>query len=434
MIARTTSTPGFPRLAVLVVVLAAWIALSTIGRAEEPAAPQSGGAEAITPMASQTQLATAAPDTNAAPVAAAGEDSLGDDRGSDQRLHLGGYGEIHANMVEGPGNDKVDLHRIVLSGQYDFTRWLTFVTEVEVEHAFVAPDGDGEVSIEQAFVEYEACEWLRVRAGRILVPLGIVNRRHEPTSFNGVERPAFARYIIPSTWFAEGIGIRGWVTPSVTYEAYAMTSLNGSEFNAIDGIREGRIEGTSSLNQPAFSGRVDYFPFAVAASPGQQVLRFGASSFLGGLNNGNEGINPGIDGDISIFSTDFEYRVSCVELRGEFAFENIAGAQQIGNGTASESLGWYLEAAVHVLPPDWRCGRLQKADALIFVRYDDVNTQYRMPAGVPRDNAGVRNEWSAGVGFLPVPNFVIKADFQIPHDATGSHLPQLFNVGIGWQF
>ena len=93
-----------------------------------------------------------------------------------------------------------------------------------------------------------------------------------------------------------------------------------------------------------------------------------------------------------------------------------------------------MEAAVHVLPRHWRCGRWQKADALIFVRYDSFNTQFRMPAGVAKDNAGDRNAWTVGMGFFPVPNFVVKADYQIPRDATGDRLPQRFNVGIGWQF
>lgn len=429
MAERTTNHPYCLRLAALVIALAAWAGPGAMGRAEEAAPPASGGEPDV-------KAPTVAPtsDANAGSSVRSGADPLSDSQDRRERLSLGGYGEIHANTVEGPGNDQVDLHRIVLGAQYDFTSWLTFVTELELEHAFVGEEGGGELLFEQAFIEYEACEWLRVRAGRMLVPLGLINQKHEPTSFNGVERPSFARYIIPTTWFAEGIGIRGWLSPAVTYQAYVMTSLDGSEFNALDGIREGRLEERSSLNQPAFSGRLDYFPFALAPAPGKQVLRFGASTFLGGLDNGNAGRNPGVDSNISIYSTDFEYRVSCFDFRGEFAFEDINGAEQIGNGTASEILGWYLEAAMHVLPANCRCGRLEKADALIFVRYDDFNTQYRMPAGVARNDAGDRNEWTVGFGFLPVPNFVVKVDYQIPDDATGNDLPNRFNVGVGWQF
>jgi hypothetical protein len=363
-----------------------------------------------------------------------GTDPLGGSRFRYQRLSFNGYGEIHANVVEGPGRDEIDLHRLVIGTQYDFTSWLYFVSELEVEHALVGEEGGGLLLFEQAFIEYQVNDYLRVRAGRMLVPVGIVNQKHEPPSFNGVERPSFNRYIVPSTWFAEGFGVRGFLGPVFMYQAYWMTGLDGSGFSALNGIRGGRIEERSSLNQPAFSGRLDCFPFAVAASPGQQALRFGVSTFLGGLNNGNAGRNPGVNGSVSLISADFEYRIGRWDFRGEFAHEEVPAAQELGNGIAEGILGGYLESALHVLPDQWRCGRLATADALIFVRYDDFNTQYRMPAGVPKNNAGDRDEWTVGAGFFPVPNFVVKVDYQIPHDATGKDLPERFNVGLGWQY
>ncbi len=351
-----------------------------------------------------------------------------------QRLSWGGYGEIHANWVEGPGRDEVDLHRIIFSPQYDFTSWLRFFAELEIEHALMTKTSGGEILIEQAFVEYEVREWLRLRAGRILVPLGIVNQRHEPPAFNGVERPSFNRVIIPSTWFAEGIGARGILCPALTFELYLMTGLDGSRFNAMNGIRGGRIGERSSMQQPAVTGRLDWFPFAVKPAPGQQFLRFGTSAFYGGVNNGNAGVNPGRQGDVGVISADFEYRLWRADFRGEFAFEDIADAANLGAGTAQEIVGWYLETALHVLPDCWKCGRLQQADAVVFVRFDDLNTQYRMPPGVARNDAGVRHEWTFGLGYLPVPNLVVKADYQISDDATAAELPDRFNLGVGWQY
>ena len=68
------------------------------------------------------------------------------------RFSLGGYGEMHANFTEGKDGDLFDLHRMVMFVGYEFTEWLTFTSELEVEHAFVA-HGDGEISFEQAYVE-----------------------------------------------------------------------------------------------------------------------------------------------------------------------------------------------------------------------------------------------------------------------------------------
>ena len=106
------------------------------------------------------------------------------------KLKLGGYGEMHANFNQGSESDQVDLHRLVLYLGYDFSDWIKFHSETEIEHAYVS-DGDGEISIEQAYVDFLLNGGLNVRAGRILTPLGIINKTHEPPTFNGVERPAF---------------------------------------------------------------------------------------------------------------------------------------------------------------------------------------------------------------------------------------------------
>ena len=45
-----------------------------------------------------------------------------------------------------------------------------------------------ELYVEQAFVQHNINEFLNFRAGLLLIPMGIVNEYHEPTTFNGVER------------------------------------------------------------------------------------------------------------------------------------------------------------------------------------------------------------------------------------------------------
>jgi len=111
------------------------------------------------------------------------------------KLHFGGYGEMHANFIQGSESDQADLHRLVLYLGYDFTDWIRFNSETEVEHAYIT-DGDGEISLEQAYVDFLLTGKFNVRVGRILTPIGIINKKHEPPTFNGVERPAFATNII----------------------------------------------------------------------------------------------------------------------------------------------------------------------------------------------------------------------------------------------
>lgn len=350
------------------------------------------------------------------------------------RFTLGGYGEMHMNFGEGSVSDQFDIHRLVLYVGHRFSDWISFHSETEIEHAFVSREGGGELSIEQAYVDFLLSDFVNVRFGRVLMPVGIINRKHEPPTFHGVERPTFDRVIVPTTWSSDGIGLFGRLGPSLKYELYGVGGLDGSGFNATSGIRDGRIKERTSLHAPAVTGRLDYFPFAARPAARGQALRLGASAYYGGLDNGNEGKNPGIGGDILILSGDFEATVSAFDLRGVVAHEKIDGALDVGNGTAEEILGWYLEGAWRFWPAAWKTGKLPRSDAAMFVRYEDVNTQYRMPAGVPKNPAGDRSEWTFGLSVHLTPSLVAKADYQVRDDASGKDLDDLVNFGLGWQF
>ena len=350
-----------------------------------------------------------------------------DDDGSDGFL-LGGYGELHANFTVGSDSDKIDWHRIVFFVGYDFNEWIKFSSEFEIEHAFVSSETEGELVIEQAFVDFLLDDRFNFRVGRVLTPLGIINQKHEPPTFNGVERPSFSKYLIPSTWPSDGIGVFGGLGQAISYQAYVVGGLDGSGFSAKDGIRGGRLLERPSLNEPAVTGRIDLYPFV------DSELRLGLSGYSGGLDNGNKGKNPGIDGEIQMYSADFEFSLSDLDLRGVVAHAKIDGAAEIAEGVADEIFGWYLEGGYHFWPEAWKTGKLAESDAIAFVRYDDFNTQYKMPAGVEKTLAGDRTEWTVGINFYLTHKFVVKADYQIRDDASSESLKDLFNLGIGWEF
>ena len=92
------------------------------------------------------------------------------------------YGELTYNQPEGD-NGELDVQRLVLLFGYRFNDKAQFITEVELEHV-------NEVFVEQAFVNYSIGDNISLRGGLMLVPMGIINEYHEPTTFNGTERPA----------------------------------------------------------------------------------------------------------------------------------------------------------------------------------------------------------------------------------------------------
>lgn len=355
------------------------------------------------------------------------------------RFSFGGYGEVHANFIEGKdasgnSNDMFDIHRLVAFIGYRFNDWIRFQSEIELEHALVSNSGGGEVEVEQAYVDFLLSDLLNIRAGRTLVPVGYINQHHEPPTFNGVERPSFTKYIVPSTWWSDGVGIFGSLGSRITYEAYLLAGLDGSQFDDTNGIRGSRLKERPSLNDPAYAVRLDYFPLADSESSLVSHLRIGTSFYRSGLDNGNKGKDPGTAGDISIYSADFSANILRLDLKGAVAFEEIDGAAMIGGGVAEEIFGYYTEAGYHILPASWKKGKLKEADAIAFVRYDDYDTQYTMPSGVAENPAGDRYDWTFGITFLPVPNLAIKADYQVKKSAAAIDPDNAINLGIGWQF
>ncbi|MCE9594629.1 MAG: hypothetical protein K8S98_10575 [Planctomycetes bacterium] len=349
-----------------------------------------------------------------------------------ERFTVGGYGEIHYNQPQSGGN-QIDIHRFVLYLGYRFDDWISLHSETEIEHAFVE-EGNGEIVLEQMYVEFALDADLSVRVGRVLAPLGIINQRHEPPTFQSVERPAVETVILPSTWTLDGVGVAGRFSPSLSYQAYLTNGLDGAGFSALDGLRGGRQEERPGVTHASLSGRLDWFPLDSL----EHDLRLGLGAFGGDVDNGDEGTAPGVDADVVVVAGDFDYGWKDLEFRGVYAWEDIDGAAELSNVTgetvASRIEGWYLESAWRCLPERWKTGRLAEAEGRLFVRYEDFDTQAEVPTGFAANPAGDRNQWVFGVSFHPNPSVVLKADLEVRDDAAGAAVPERFNLGIGWSF
>ena len=157
---------------------------------------------------------------------------------------ISGYMDFHVNNVE-HRDATVDFHRFVLLFTHSFSDRIRFVSELELEHAFVEGlEEAGELELEQAYIDFLVTRELNFRAGMLLVPVGIINERHEPPVYHGVERPFVDTFIVPSTWFEGGAGVHGELGRGVRYRAYVIAPLDASGFSADEGIRGGRQRGS----------------------------------------------------------------------------------------------------------------------------------------------------------------------------------------------
>ena len=107
--------------------------------------------------------------------------------------------DFHFNKLQAD-DGALDFHRFVLILNHSFSPRIRFVGELELEHAFVEGlEEGGELELEQAYVDFLLTRSFNIRAGMVLVPMGIINERHEPPVYQGVERPFVDTFIIPTT-------------------------------------------------------------------------------------------------------------------------------------------------------------------------------------------------------------------------------------------
>ncbi|TDU39620.1 phosphate-selective porin O/P [Gelidibacter sediminis] len=343
---------------------------------------------------------------------------------------VGGYGEITYNQPEG-GNGELDVQRLVLMFGYKFNDKVQFVTEVEFEHV-------SEVYVEQAFLQYSLNDNLNLRGGLMLVPMGIINEYHEPTTFNGVERPSMDKSIVPTTWREIGVGVAGTVDDaSLRYQAYifnGFASVNGSKFlGGKDGLRNGRQKGIkSNIDSPNLSAKLDYY--------GLPGLRLGLSGYVG-RSQAEDNVEE-LDGSsvgISMVGLDARYNFKRFAARGQFVYSSLTDTEAYNElhydldanptqGLGSAMQGWYLEAAYNLLP-------LTKQQQLYaFARYEAYDTNASVSGDLLVNDAFNRSDWTVGLSYKLAPGAVLKADYQFRDDATSANLANQLNLGIGVWF
>jgi len=343
---------------------------------------------------------------------------------------VGGYGEITYNQPENE-NGEIDVQRLVLLFGYKFNEQVQFITEIEFEHV-------KEVFVEQAFVNYNVAENFNIRGGLMLVPMGIINEFHEPTTFNGNERPSLDNVIVPTTWREIGFGINGrFSSIDLGYQAYIFNGFKSSfldengEIQGLlkgsNGLRSGRQKGIqSTISSPTFAAKFDYY--------GILGLRLGLSGYVGQTQSENELNNvEGAQIGIVMVGFDARYNYKRFTARGQFIYTSLSDTNLYNNLTGkdlgSALQGWYLEGAYNVLP-------LSKKQKLIaFTRVEQYDTHASTTGGLSKNDAYNRMDVTTGLSYHIAPGVVVKGDYQFKDNAlAGNELKNQLNIGIGVWF
>ncbi len=339
---------------------------------------------------------------------------------SEPGVSFGGYGEmLYQNFDGAPAN--ADLLRAVLYTGYKFTDRVLFNSEMEVEHG--STEAGGAVSMEFAYLDYLVRPEVNVRAGLLLVPMGLINEQHEPTAFFGARRPLVERVIIPATWGEMGAGVFGEIGP-VSYRAYVVNGLKGEEF-AASGIRGGRQGGAEATAEDwAVVGRADFHPFE-------------GTIFGGSIYSGDAGQGEGIGARVTLGEVHADAKLRGLSVRGLYARGTIGDASALnrqlgltGNQSVGKAFGgWYAEGG-YDLGPFLRRGEMSFSP---FVRYERLNTQRSVPAGFTTNPANDQKILTVGFSFKPVTQTVLKIDWQKVNNEAETGIDQ-WNIGLGYIF
>lgn len=343
------------------------------------------------------------------------------------------YGEVHYYQPIGGdtyNQGQFDAKRIVALFGYQFDRKTQFVTEWELEHA-------DEIFLEQAFIKHRVAGNMSIKAGMILIPMGIINENHEPNNYYSVDRPVIDRLLVPTTWRDIGIGITGLIPDSdIKYQAYLVNGLLGyadgsPRFKSSNNFRSGRQKGSKTIfsGLPALSTQIEYFGF--------ENGKIGLSWYAGksntdaysGIEKTNEFLTDQADSTTvftNMLGLHSSFQMGKLNLKSQLIYSHNSGVEEYnakGNtDLGKSSLGLYVEAGIPITKNEkW----------IPFLRYSyiDSNLDIGEVNGV---NKGLNHYITTGINYMAAQGAVFKIDGQW----SNIHLDSQFqlNAGIGVWF
>jgi hypothetical protein len=385
-----------------------------------------------TPPAPEASPSPARADTAAAPPqpprASAGE--------AVATTHVGAIGE-GVVFIDKQGDAEWDLRRLMATLTHQPTSWLRFHAEAGLEH------GDT-FAAQQVIVELTPAAAFGVRAGLLLLPLGIINQHNAPPTFLTVDRPLTDQLIIPTIWRELGAGIFGEVGGTLRYELDVVRGLDGTGFTAQAPLAGGRGNGFGGgTTGAALVGRLEVFT--------AEGFAVGGGGYYGS-GSGGQSLLDGVT--VGIVEGDARFRGGGVDLRAEYAQFFISDSYRVNDylGLLGQDAvprigrGVYVQAGYDVL----RLGdAATKQELTIFAGFENVNPRSSMspynfnpptitPPGETPPNAPspARSFVRGGIAYCPLPELVFKVDLQLALDGEGppptTPVPAMGAPGTPW--
>ena len=392
------------------------------------------------------------------------------------QLHVGGYGEAaysrnfysdHVSRYSladehknDPSHGRFDIPHAVVYLSYDFGKGWSMGSEIEFEHggvgmAYEKEDEEGgeweqevekggEVELEQFWIQKSFGRWANIKAGHIVVPVGLNNAYHEPLNFFTVYRPEGENTVLPSTWHQTGISFWG-KTKGWRYELQFLAGLNSDNFTNTGWINKGPGTPTEEEIATKYGTALRIDNYCIKG------LRIGLSGYYGhaignSYPNNKDGAESKYKGVVAIGAIDFTYNNYNWIVRGQADYGYLSDAKQLKyftnrlNGlspfhhsafVSKNAFAYGIEAGYNVFSQIEKL-RQSNQKMYLFGRYEHYNPYASKTKNTSYDYTNVQR-MAVGINYYPVKQIVVKAEYSHRFLKSQYNNEPAINIGVAYE-
>ena len=393
-----------------------------------------------------------------------------------KRLSVGGYGEVamsrnfysdHVSRYSladehknDPSHGRFDIPHAVIYLGYDFGKGWTMGTEIEFEHggvgmAYEKEDEEGgeweqevekggEVELEQFWIQKSFGRWANIKAGHIVVPVGLNNAYHEPLNFFTVYRPEGENTVLPSTWHQTGVSFWG-CTKGWRYELQFLAGLNSDNFTNTGWINKGPGTPTEGEIATKYGTALRIDNYCIKG------LRIGLSGYYGhaignSYPNNKDGAESKYKGVVAIGAIDFTYNNYNWIVRGQADYGYLSDAKQLKyftnrlNGlspfhhsafVSKNAFAYGIEAGYNIFSQIEKL-RQSNQKMYLFGRYEHYNPYASKTKNTSYDYTNVKR-MAVGINYYPVKQIVVKAEYSHRFLKSQYNIEPAINIGVAYE-
>ena len=393
-----------------------------------------------------------------------------------KRLSVGGYGEVamsrnfysdHVSRYSladehknDPSHGRFDIPHAVIYLGYDFGKGWTMGTEIEFEHggvgmAYEKEDEEGgeweqevekggEVELEQFWIQKSFGRWANIKAGHIVVPVGLNNAYHEPLNFFTVYRPEGENTVLPSTWHQTGVSFWG-KTKGWRYELQFLAGLNSDNFTNTGWINKGPGTPTEGEIATKYGTALRIDNYCIKG------LRIGLSGYYGhaignSYPNNKDGAESKYKGVVAIGAIDFTYNNYNWIVRSQADYGYLSDAKQLKyftnrlNGlspfhhsafVSKNAFAYGIEAGYNVFSQIEKL-RQSNQKMYLFGRYEHYNPYASKTKNTSYDYTNVQR-MAVGINYYPVKQIVVKAEYSHRFLKSQYNNEPAINIGVAYE-